>query len=185
MEYEKYVESQKKWLYDKILRLGQLTEQKLKSLKLYGYSVELESLFGKYNLSVEFKNQIGGYYSLLKEILITDSSVVLDAFDYGRYFTEKEKYSILAAELNEIALKLNNKQKRRSKIIGKVYNYETNKIELELEDGTFVETNGDSLTKPKLDLDKSVFPDCWLYVSGDIASLRDKRIDTILNDNNG
>lgn len=184
MEYEEYIDSGKKYLYNKILSLGQLSNKELDSLKKYSYSVELESLFGKYNLSVELKTQIGAFYSLCKEVLITKSSVIMNPLDINSYLLEKDKYRILSTELSEIALKLTIKQKRRSKIIGKVYNYETNKLEYELEDGIFVEIDGDKLIRPKLELDKTIFPDCWLYVSGDIASLRDKRIDNILDDNN-
>ena len=97
---------------------------------------------------------------------------------------EKDKYSIISNEISEIGLKIKLKLKRRSKIIGKVYNYETNKLELELEDGTFVEINDEKLKQPEIKLDKSIFPDCWLYVTGDIAALRDKKIESILNENN-
>ena len=173
-----------KWLYDKIIKFGQLTKEKIDSLKLYGYSTELQSLFTKYNLSLDFKNEIGAYYSYCKEILITQSSFVIDTFDQQSYMIEKDKYSIISNEISEIGLKIKLKLKRRSKIIGKVYNYETNKLELELEDGTFVEINDEKLKQPEIKLDKSIFPDCWLYVTGDIAALRDKKIESILNENN-
>ena len=173
-----------KWLYDKIINSGQLPKDKIFSLKTHAWTTELQSVFHKYNLSLEVKNEIAAYYSYCKEMLLTKSSSIMDALDQQSYMIEKDKYSIISNEITEIFFKIKLKLRKRSKVIGKVYNYETNKLELELEDGTFVEINGDELKQPEIKLDKSIFPDCWLYATGDIATLRQNKIDSILNEDN-
>jgi hypothetical protein len=173
-----------KWLYDKIINNGQLSKDKIDSLKIYGWTQEVRDLFTNYNLSLDFKKEIGAFYSYCKESLLTKSSFVMDAFDHNSYMKETDKYRIISDEIHNIKVKISLNLIKRSKVIGKVYNFQTNKLELELEDGTFVEMNGDELKQPEIQLDKSIFPDCWLYVTGDIATLRQNKIDSILNDDN-
>jgi hypothetical protein len=52
-----------KWLYDKIINNGQLSKDKIDSLKIYGWTQEVRDLFTNYNLSLDFKKEIGAFYS--------------------------------------------------------------------------------------------------------------------------
>jgi len=92
----------------------------------------------------------------------------------------QHKMDILFNELKLIRTKIENSLKR-TKIIGKIYNHKTNKLEYELEDGNFIQIDGDKLIPPEIELDDTVFPDCFLYGRGRIASLRENRINDILN----
>ena len=86
--------------------------------------------------------------------------------------------------MHDIKIKISLSLNKRSKVIGKVYNFQTNKLELELEDGKFVEINGDELKQPEIELDKTIFPNCWLYATGDIATMRQNKINRILDEDN-
>jgi len=168
------------YLHNKIVKHGVLSKEKLSSLQFLDR--ELQSVFVNYNLSKDFIREINTYFNYCKQVLITNTSYVTDINSYDHILLEKNKHVIISNEIFLIKEKLEEKLKRRSKIIGKVYNYQTNKLEYELEDGMFIEINPDnSLTSPIIELDKSIFPDCWLYVSGDIASLRNNRINDILD----
>jgi len=166
------------YLYNKIFKQGILNKEKLNLLR--SHDREIQSVFGNYNLSKDFILEINAYFNYCKEIIMTNPSYVTDILSYDKILLEKNKHVIISNEILLIKEKLEEKLNKRSKIIGKVYNYKTNKLEYELEDGAFVEISKDSLSKPIIELDKSIFPDCWLYISGDIASLRNNRINDIL-----
>jgi hypothetical protein len=71
---------------------------------------------------------------------------------------------------------LNNQES--AEVIRKVYNYQTGKIELELQDGNFIETT-EQVVPPKLELTDSTFPDDFLKIV-DLQKYRDIKIDKIL-----
>lgn len=71
-------------------------------------------------------------------------------------------------------------RKIRSKIIGKSYNYHSNKIEYILEDGNYVEIDGDSNKKPCVSFDINIFPLEFLKII-DYNEYRDNKIDKIVN----
>jgi len=171
---------EQEYLYNKILKMPKSYVAGIKkSITPYGYRNEFNSSLEGINLSEEFIQEIYFYYTLCKNAMDVRNNMI--AFDLDSVALERNKYTILANEIKLITDKVKEKLKR-SKIVGKVYNYMTNKVEYELEDGSFVQIEGDKLIPPKIQLDKSVFPDCFLYVSGDIASMRGNRIDSIFDE---
>jgi hypothetical protein len=71
-----------------------------------------------------------------------------------------------------------NKQNNRSKIINKYFNYDTNKIEYELEDGNIITSNED-IQYPKIKISDNIFP-LEFYKIIDMPKYRDLKINEIL-----
>lgn len=80
----------------------------------------------------------------------------------------------LQIHLEPIYEEIKKKQKRRSKILGKWYNYELNKLEYELEDGNFVTIDG-LLRPPILDTIWEVLPD-FVYLLYNVGEYRQKKL---------
>ena len=136
-------------------------------------------LFKGLSLTKEFEMEICLYYTLCSEALEFKSSMISMDYNNQDWFYEQNKMQILANEFTLLRNKIKDKLSK-SKILGKVYNYLTNKIEYELEDGRFVVIDGDKLIPPAIELDRSVFPDIFLYMIGEIADMRENRINEIL-----
>lgn len=140
-------------------------------------------IFNGLNLSTKFKVEISIFYGVSSQIFKISTNITYSPtmMDYDSiYLMETNKNKVLIAELKLIREKIE-KTLNRSKILGKVYNYRTNRVEYELENGHFIEIDGDNLIAPSIELDDSVFPDCFLSGRGRIASMRNNRINDILN----
>jgi hypothetical protein len=136
-----------------------------KTIELYGYvKRNLNSFYNydfiekfKYNITDDFKNEIFIYiYTVAKNVY----SYSFPGMCPINYLIENKNTNFInfLREFDSILkehLLLDNK---RSKILGKVYNYTTNKIEYELEDGNFIPEDLQLKTKFKVEFNCNVFP---------------------------
>jgi hypothetical protein len=138
----------------------------------------LEKQFSGYNLNSELMSNICLYI----EICSSYYDMLQSPSPYGKYNSSTMRYTdvsqldtIIKNIKNDINSKLNNK---RSAIVRKVFNYQTGKVEYELEDGNFISTN-ESVIPPKLDVDNDIFPIEFVKLI-DPQKYRDMKIDEIL-----
>lgn len=125
------------------------------------------------------KSQLDDIY--LDETQVSNLCFYLEICSH--YYTTLSNITNQRYELNgifekirkDIKSSLNNK---RSAVVRKVFNYQTGKMEYELEDGKFVEIN-ESVITPKIEFDISVFPKEFIKLV-DPEKYRDLKIDEIL-----
>ena len=134
-----------------------------------------KNLFNDLNLSKEFLEEISCFEDLLMSITINMIGV---ASLTNKMVSNADRLSFIKEEMLLIKDKIIKDKLKRSKIIGKVYNYATSKVEYELEDGNYVPIDGSYQIK----LDKNVFPKEFLFLTGEMALYRDKRIESILEE---
>ena len=134
-----------------------------KTIELYGYIKRNLNSFYNYDFMEKFNYNITDYFK--NEIFIY-IYIVAKNINYSRgmdpinFLLENKNVNFLnfLREFDSTFkehLLINNK---RSKILGKVYNYTTNKIEYELEDGNFIPEDLQLKTKFKVEFNCNVFP---------------------------
>lgn len=137
------------------------------------------------NLSDSLKSELCYYVYLLLEvndIYYSEYNYTLEINLKDLHIRKSNYQGIIENEIlliiNEIQSKLKDK---RSKILGKVYNYSTNKVEYELEDGNFIVIDeNDNPIKTPLPLDLTCFPIEYLNYIENTPMIRDINIDNIL-----
>jgi hypothetical protein len=184
------IEIDQKSLYEGITKIGKIDNGlilKLKEDYFEGLWKLIGSAYSEFNLSKSISSEICLFYVMCVFSTnrsgtpftnITVGGIKRDLFD-------NSVHPVILTELATLKDKLHHLSQIRSRLVGKAYNFYTNKLEYELEDGTYVEINGDTLKKPFLNVTKDIFPDCYLGAT-DLASMRESRINKILDgyDNN-
>lgn len=133
----------------------------------------LEKQFIDYNINSELMSHIclyielcSNYYDMLESI----SQMTLS------HKGPKNKLTDVVEKIkDDIKSKINN---RRSGVVRKVFNYQTGKMEYELEDGNFIPIN-ESVIPPKIEIDNDIFPIEFVKLI-DPQKYRDMKIDEIL-----
>lgn len=126
------------------------------------------------NLFSKLDDNISEIISLQMEIeymIFCREHISFDSPENFKRFLDYEAYKSLSSIKDKI------KFKPKSKIIDKVYDYETNSVYYLLEDGNLVKIN-ESVTQPKDKLDLSVFNEDIIKLI-DISLYRDIKINSI------
>jgi putative alpha-1,2-mannosidase len=133
----------------------------------------LEEYFSNYNIDSELMSNIclyielcSSYYDMLESL----SQMTLNHKGPKNRLTD-----VVEKIKNDIDSKINNK---RSGVVRKVFNYQTGKMEYELEDGNFITIN-ESVIPPKIEVDNDIFPIEFVKLI-DPQKYRDMKIDEIL-----
>jgi len=133
----------------------------------------LEKYFSNYNIDSELMSNIclyielcSSYYDMLESL----SQMTLNHKGPKNRLTD-----VVEKIKNDINSKINNK---RSGVVRKVFNYQTGKMEYELEDGNFITIN-ESVIPPKIEVDNDIFPIEFVKLI-DPQKYRDMKIDEIL-----
>ena len=164
----------REYLYDCILNI-KIAKETLSLKRKFTYDNywnRIEPLFREDNLSIELKHDVSLFYEMCNSCLGNRVGETKE--------TPAQKVIIEELHLIKANIKTFIESKSRSKLLGKVYNYSTNKFEYELQDGTFIEIGpNEELIRP-IFTSKEIFPDCFLSIT-DKASMRENRINRILD----
>lgn len=116
-------------------------------------------------------------YNISKESYI-NLSVYAEIYSIYESFGYKTTNESLTSEINRIKSELDKTEIRRSIVKSKVYNYQTGKMEYELEDGNFIEISDVKVKGPYLEI-SDVYEKEFIKLI-DISKYRDMKIDDIL-----
>jgi len=186
MNLNPFSQLDQKSLYEGITKIGQIENGLLLKLKedyFEGLWKLIGTAYSEFNLSKNISSEICLFY-VMCVFSSNKSGSPFTNTTVGNIKRDLFNNSIHPVILTELAMlkdKLYQLSQIRSRLVGKAYNFYTNKLEYELEDGTYVEINGDILRKPFLNVTKDIFPDCYLGTT-DLASMRESRINRILYD---
>ena len=128
----------------------------------------LLNFFEDYNISKESYINLSVYVEIYS---IYESNLV----SFGHKTTNE---SYLTSEINRIKSELDKPEIRRSIVKSKVYNYQTGKMEYELEDGNFIEISDVKVKGPYLEISDVYEKEFIKHM--DISKYRDMKIDDIL-----
>ena len=186
MNLNPFNELDQKALYEGITKIGKIENGLLLKLKeeyFEGLWKLIGTAYSQFNLSKSISSEICLFYVMCVFSVNRSGTPFTNTTVGGikRDLFGNSVHPVIAIELAMLQDKLYQLSQIRSRLIGKAYNFYTNKLEYELEDGTYVEINGDVLRKPFLNVTKDIFPDCYLGTT-DLASMRESRINRILDD---
>lgn len=116
--------------------------------------------------------------SIYKDLCVY-SEVASRYYDYLHELGYKITGAELSDILNDIKLKILEKEPERSAIVRKVYNYQSGFVEYELENGKYVKIVNESVIGPRSDVSKDIFPDEFLKHI-DLSLYRDNKIDKLI-----